>query len=120
MEYTREQIKFTTPQGKELIIKTYVTPDEQRAIDRVYGENQNAPNLFHLLSDEQFRQVVISWDGMAPAEALPALCSSQPKSELKFIMKKCGEITKDTEESDPSEPQSSTLGGASAAVNPQS
>lgn len=120
MEYTREQAKFTTPMGKELVLKTYVTPDEQRAIDKVYAEHKDSGLLFHLLSDEQFRQVVVSWDGLAPVEALAALCSSQPKAELKFIMKKCGEITKDTEESDPIEPQSSTLGGASAAESPQS
>lgn len=104
----RETITFTTPLGKEVIIKAYLNTIERRSIRRVYSENvrsvidPDGTSRFEMIEgrdivsaseDRLVEEAVVSYDG-SKEDILGRLVLKADK-EYKFVLDRCNEIGKD-------------------------
>jgi hypothetical protein len=95
----------TTPSGKKVELKTYITGREQREIDAVALEGVNLsfdddgkmkvgkldPQMGHRAENKQLESVVVSVDG-EPSDLEKVL--DLPSTDFQFILKEVSEIIK--------------------------
>lgn len=104
----RETAVFTTPKGKELKIKTYLTGREQRSIRNAYTSqlksvtDENGKSRYEVESgtaaimlseDALLKAAVVSYDNST--EDVFDRVLDAPQVELKFILEKCNALSQD-------------------------
>lgn len=106
----RETIKLETPQGKELIIKSYMTAKERNEIKRTFLEgvkidpnqttqeaeavrmNELDASIMLLAERKTIEQLVVSYDGVTE-NIIERLDDSKPE-EYDFVVSELNKITK--------------------------
>ena len=103
-ENQRETKTLTTPQGKELVLKTYITGREARAIQNVYLDKLNLKQTAQgqemdglkgsatgEAEDKAVEMVVVSYDNKT--DDLVNIILDLPVSETNFIKQAINEVT---------------------------
>lgn len=106
MSSPRETKVLKTPSGKELVMKTYITPREQRPIRNIYLRKKEEDVVADDVEDTLIKALVVSYDGRE--DALEALLSDAPLEDMTFVLKECRVLMgekKEDEAGDPKKPQ---------------
>lgn len=100
----RETKTLTSPGGKPVVLKTYITPREQRPLRDIYLKNKADESTIDRIENMLIETLVVSYDGVS--QGIVDMLLDSPKAEMAFVLKECQEISKDPDENDPKKPQS--------------
>ena len=101
MENNRETKALTTPLGKELVLKTYLTMGERRRVRDVFNTAADAEKT-ERVENALIKECVVSYDGVNAGEKnVVAVLAELDEREGNFVVASCLELTPE----DPKKPR---------------